>query len=93
MLWELYRDFAGEMQLGKEYDATMEIHAAKLRGDATPVQITQKIAFVESVLASNVCEREIHLNEVTIPMGPMPGLPTQRVVQQEVVRAGWRPYN
>jgi ClpP class serine protease len=91
LLWELYRDFAAEMELGREYDAGMEIHAAKAAGATQPVKITQRIAVVESAPLTHVCEKEMLLNEISF-QPPIPGVPPQRAVQQEVVRAGWRSY-
>jgi hypothetical protein len=96
MLWELYRDFAAEMLLGREYDANMEIHAARTAGATGPVRVVQRLAIVESQTMTHVCEREVLLNEIQIPMPQLPGLAAmlpQKGVQQEVVRAGWVVYH
>jgi Serine dehydrogenase proteinase len=90
LLHDLYRDFADEMVMGQAFDAGMEIHAAMNSNRSLPVKITQQLALIESASLAHVCDREMLLSAVAIPMGQMPGSPTQHAAHQEILRAGWR---
>jgi len=92
-VWDLYRDFCEEMELGKLYDPNMVLHAnGSGPGTApSPVQVLQKSAIIESAAGSHVAERELKVSlvPVMVPAG-IPAQPSR--VQQEVVRIEWKFY-
>jgi len=84
LVWQLYQDFADDMELGQLYDPGIALHAAKAANQPLPATIVQKIAVIESSSGSDVVEREISLS--IVQLGPV------QQPQQQVVRAGWRHY-
>ena len=95
LIWALYRDFAGEMSLGVPYDPAQVLHA-NASAAAGPVRDVQRLAIVESLTASDVCEREVELSYAQLQLPGMPamlpgGMPfaMQRTPREEPVRVGW----
>lgn len=88
LVWDLYQDFAAEMELGSPFDAGQALLAAKAAGTPLPVNVTQRLAAIESESGSDVCERQVQLNEVQVPGGP----PGAKVPLYQVVGAGWKRY-
>ena len=73
LIWQLYRDFADEMHLGKEYDANVELHSAVAQGQAPPIRVIQRLAVVESTHFTDLCEREVQIIEMNLPIPGFPG--------------------
>lgn len=84
LVWELYEDFAADMELGKAYEPGIALHAATAAGQSIPTTIIQKKVIIESSSGSDVVEIEISLSP--IQAGPVPQ------TLQQVVRAGWKHY-
>jgi hypothetical protein len=84
LVWQLYEDFAADMELGKVYDPGIALYAANLAGLPVPASIVQKIVTIESSSGSDVVEREILLSP--LQMGPV------QQIQQQIVRAEWKHY-
>jgi hypothetical protein len=84
LVWQLYEDFAADMELGKVYDPGIALHAATVAGQPMPATIVQKIVTIESSSGSDVVEREILLSP--LQMGPV------QQIQQQIVRAEWKHY-
>lgn len=94
-IWDLYRDFSEEMELGKVYDPNMVLHANGngVAGGVAPsaVNVLQKSAVIESSAGSHVAERELRLSPIQVPVMPgMPSIPPR--IQQESVRIEWKYY-
>lgn len=88
LVWELYQDFAAEMELGVPFEAGLALQAARAVGTPLPVTVVHRLAVVESEAAGDVCERHVQLNEVQVPGAP-PGV---KVPSYQVVSAGWKHY-
>lgn len=78
MMWELYEDFAKEMELGIPFDPGAEIQAAQSHPQQGPIRKTLKIILIESGDRDDRWERELNI----IPMGP--------VAQAQVLWNYWR---
>ena len=95
--WELYEDFAAEMELRTPFDALIAVRTAQRAGQGGTVNVVQRLAIVETSEGGDVAEREMALREVQqqqLPPGIVfPGMaaPGPRI-EAEVVRAGWRRY-
>ena len=70
LVWQLYEDFAADMELGKVYDPGIALHAAAIAGQPMPATIVQKIVTIESSSGSDVVEREILLSLACTPKTP-----------------------
>jgi len=98
MVWDLYRDFADEMQFGVHYDHGLALKAARAAGGSPgPVSVIQRLVMVESVgSGSDVVEAEYRLSEKQpqLPLGAQlpPGLVLPTTLDAELVRAGWTHY-
>jgi hypothetical protein len=73
LLWELYSDFAREMELGINLNPAVEIQAAASKGQALPLKKALKVVWIESLARKDVWEREL-------VMGPG---------QVQTIRDGW----
>ncbi len=96
--WELYEDFALEMELRIPFDALIAVRSAQRAGQVGNATVMQRLAIVETSEGGDVAEREMVLREVQqqqFPPGMMiPGMPQAGPrIEAEVVRAGWRRYN
>ncbi|HTU93272.1 MAG TPA: hypothetical protein VMF69_24540 [Gemmataceae bacterium] len=97
LIWELYQDFAAEMELRVPYDGNtiLQEAATKAGGSLTaPIKVLHRLAIVESLHGSHVAEKEVQLTETKIPVpGPVPGVMMPiKGVQEEPIRAGWKFY-
>jgi len=91
LLWDLFRDFRAEMQLGKFYDPEMELSIRESSG-TTPGQtlnIKLQIVVIESSVGRDVWERDISLSRVQMPSPAGP----QLVVAQRITYNTWRHYD
>ncbi len=86
LLWDLYKDFSEEMELGKTYDAGMAMNAAKAANQATPLSMLLKVVTIESVSGNHTWERHIRLTpfQMMTQAGPVDSF------QQGIVFDGWR---
>ena len=106
LIWDLFKDFEAEMQLREPYDPALAIRMARAAGDPDAVRITQKLAILEALGSRDAAEKEFVLSELVPqqmgPMGPMVNgqpqialmqmLQGKKVIQQELVSAGWKHY-
>ncbi len=99
LMWELFKDFFDEMELGQAFDPTVALHAARAGGMQGPLKVAHALAFLESRDEGVRAERELELTEVMqqpVMLG-LPGLPTPPAAQPtgvraSVVGAGWKRY-
>ncbi len=102
LVWDLFKDYTLEMELNQPYDVNLALRAARVAGNAGPVNVLQRLAIIETTAAGDIAEREFVVNELQISSVLPPGMPPQlaaqfamgaaKAVQQEIVRAGWRHY-
>lgn len=95
LVWQLYKDFAAEMELGVPFDPKMALTAAHVSGATVPLQVVQRLVIVESRAGSSVLERELRLSSQQLPLpmgaGALPGgiLGDPRA---DLVRLEWKKY-
>ncbi len=89
LIWNLYQDFAKEMELGVAYNVQVLYQRAVAAGQQPPVNAQLKIAVVESASGGDAFEQEVALTQAQMmtPAGPVIG------IQQQLVRAEWKHYN
>lgn len=97
LIWDLYRDFAAEMELGTQFDPMLAVLSARGSGIQGPVQVVQKLAMLESSDSNDICERVFQMQELSPQNVPPQFLPQLlaaggQAIQQRIVRAGWRHY-
>ncbi len=76
LVLRLYEDFAGEMELGKVFNPTVELQAAIATNQQLPLRKVLKLVTIESEARADSWEREILM-----------ALPP---AQPQVIRDGWR---
>jgi len=92
LVWDLYRDFAEEMQLRSAHDVLGISQGFK----GQPIPVVLRFAMVESTAMTDVAERHLAISVLT-PQLP-PGMPIQgfqipaRAIQHEIVKSGWFRY-
>ncbi|MFZ0887180.1 MAG: hypothetical protein WA005_01890 [Candidatus Binataceae bacterium] len=84
LIWDLFSDFAADMKLGQPFDALSILNNAVASNIPTPVRDAQQIVKIESASRSDVWERDLLLNFITLA----PGQPEQ--VQIRPLYNDWR---
>jgi hypothetical protein len=103
LLWDLFRDFAKDMELGVLYQPRIALHAAEAAGQSSPVAVVLKQVVIESASGGHVFEQEHRIarqaQQPGLPPG-FPGLPPMMAqppsaggVEDAMVRIGWASYD
>jgi hypothetical protein len=60
LIWELYEDYAQEMELGTPFDRNIEMQVAVAQNrSAAPIRKVLKIVMIESLVRTDVWDRDI----------------------------------
>jgi hypothetical protein len=86
LVWDLYQDYAKEMNLGVMYNPTTALAEWKTSGQAAPAKVRLEMAVIENRKSRDVFEQSSLVSETLVPgpSGPM------KALQQELIDASWR---
>jgi serine dehydrogenase proteinase len=87
----LFDDYSEELLLGVPYNAAVTYNGKIREGFAPPVRLNQKAAIIETRDSRDVFEQTVSLTMADLQ--PPGQTMTIKVVQQEVIEAGWKHYS